>query len=134
MADLVITPKKIRPLIGGNLTPSMVANSAMNVGDIVYPSANNVVSLCDADTATTVDGLVGMVVAGNRGDINGAIISGETVTVLWVGRVAVDDGSLDLTKSYFASNTTGKLADAAGTTSRRLAYPESTGVLFFNGA
>jgi hypothetical protein len=132
MTDLTLTVRYVRPLVGSTVVPK-TAGEAMTVGDLVYPFSDDTVKKCDADTFATVNGQVWMVVAGGRHEPDGAIITNERVTCLEFGRVELGpDQSLLDAAHYFASNTAGKIADAAGTVPRRIGSPESDHVLFFN--
>lgn len=132
MANVTITPNQIKPLVGSTVEPRTAA-VAMTVGDLVYPSGDDNVNLTDADTAATVSGLVGIIVAGGRHEPSGAIIAGERVTVLWFGRVYLgDSANLDRTKAYFVSNTAAKLSDTPGTNPRRVGAPETSRIFFWN--
>lgn len=132
MANLTINPKHVRPLVGSTLVPK-TAGVAMEVGQLVYFYADDEVRLTDADTAATVTGRVGQIVAGGRHEPTGAIIVGERVTVLEFGRVSYGpDANMDLSKQYFVSNTTGLMNDVPGTVTRRVGAPESSEVFFFN--
>jgi hypothetical protein len=132
MTDVTINPKHVRPLVGSTVVPKTCGVTA-TVGDIVYFYGDDEVRKTDADTAGTVTGRVGQIVAGGRHEPSGAIAVGERVTVLEFGRVSYGpDANLDLTKQYYVSNTAGKMGDVTGTITRRLGAPESSEVFFFN--
>lgn len=132
MADIVLDPLKVRPLFGG-ITSPMIATVATQIGRIVqvHDTLSGQVVQADASAVGTVSGHIGMVVgAGNKGT-DGVIAAGETCDVLWFGRVAVDV-TLDPLGNLYVSDTAGVIADAAGTSSRRIGKPETANVLFFN--
>jgi hypothetical protein len=135
MANLTITPKYVRPLAGAYVSTKR-AGEALSVGNLVYVAGDGDLNLCDADTAATMTAQLGLVVAGaNASGLTsptGAIANEEYCTVLWFGRVALDPASLDETKQYYVSNTAGKIADGAGTNTRRVGAPESDTIFFFN--
>jgi hypothetical protein len=136
MGDITINPTLVRAEQGSNVTPRTMGENGQ-LGNLVYPTGNDTVMLCDANDSATVDGLIGMIVGGmtNSGlpRADGTVKSGERVDVVWFGRVEVGE-VLDLTKNYFASNTTGAVSDTAGAVTRRIGQPESTHVLFFNAS
>ncbi|MEM4406020.1 MAG: hypothetical protein QXS68_03150 [Candidatus Methanomethylicaceae archaeon] len=129
MADVVVTAKSVRPLLPSQ-TIIGIAGEAMNHGQVVVPNASNRWVLADASAAATTVGLIGIVVAG--GDEDGAVGSGDTITVLVFGRVCGFTG-LNPTKLYYLSNTSGAISDTAGTVTRALGYadPEGNGEVFF---
>ncbi len=135
MADLTITPAKVAPL-AGSIVVAKEAGEDMTVGNLVYVSSDGTVKLCDADTLATVTGQMGIVVAGNgNGGLpssTGAIVDGETVSVVVFGRVSFGEAILDETKQYYASNTAGAIGDVTGTITRRVGAPESDTIFFFN--
>ncbi|MBL8162464.1 MAG: hypothetical protein JNJ61_10800 [Anaerolineae bacterium] len=135
MTVLTITATKVRPLQqqGCIVIPSFRAAEAMTVGDVVYVSdaTNRKVTRTDADTLATVRGMVYLVVAGGRHKTDGAIAIDEAVDLVEFGPVNLG-ATLDVTKTYYASNTTGKIDDAPGTSVRRLGYARDTEVFFFN--
>lgn len=135
-----IDPKKVRPL-AGCITRPFTMSGASQLGRLVYPSADDVVSETDAADSATVDGAVGMIVGGSRHSTDGLVVDGETVSVCFFGPVVVgnqDDAVLDVTANYFAadvaSTVKGRIGDAAGSASRRIGNPLTTTILFFNGA
>lgn len=132
MADIVINPKHVRPLLPSSVIPK-TAGFAGQVGDFVYFSDDDTVEKTDADTAATVAGKIGQIVSAGRHEPSGAFAEGERVGVLTWGRVSYGpDANLDLTKPLFISNTPGKAADAAGTNSKRIGSPESSEVFFLD--
>lgn len=132
MADVVLTPKHVR-LLTGSIPVRKIFNSVGGyVGDWVSFDDDNC-TLTDADTGTTVSGLVGQIVSGSRHDPTGALIQGETVDVVVLGPVSYGPNvTLDETKQYFISNTPGKMSDTAGTIVRRCGAPLSSNVFFVN--
>lgn len=131
MPNITIDPKTIRPLRGSNVTMSD-AGEDMALGDLVYVSGDGVVSLCDASDSATVTGRMGMAIGVSNYLNSGQIALGERLSVLWFGRVAIPGAALDVTKQYFASDDPGKIADAAGSTTRAVGAPESEEIFFFN--
>lgn len=137
MADITVTATQVRPLQdqGCLVVTGYVAAATMSVGDIVYvsDSTNRKVTKTDADTLATVRGMIYMVVAGGRHSTTGAIVANEAVDLVEYGPVYLgSSAALDVAKSYYASNTAGKLNDAPGTNIRRLGLARDTSVFFFN--
>lgn len=130
MADITVTAKKIRPLLGA-LTVRREANAALTVGDIVQVLGTGKVDKTNGAALGTTDNLIGMIVGGSRREPDGAIVAGEICDICILGRVAGFSG-LDETKDLYVSNTAGKMADAAGTVERLFAFIESEEVIFIN--
>ncbi len=131
MTDLTLSPTNIRPLPGAEVS-GKEAGEAMSLGTVVYVAGDSKIYKTDADDATKCSGQIGLVVSGGQEDRDGDIASGEFCGVLWFGRVALNGKTLDETKQFYISGTAGKIADAAGTVTRRLGAAESATILFFN--
>ena len=129
MPDVTLDPRKIRPLKGSDVSPG-VAGYAGQIGDIVYNDNNNEAQLAPS----THTGLVGMIVGvGNLHRTDGLFFTGNGLTILWHGRVALNTGTLDPTQQYYIGANPGKLADAADVTVRSVGAPETTNIFNFNG-
>jgi hypothetical protein len=133
MADLTLTPKNIRPLSGSTVSLH-IAGAILTIGDVVYIDSNDEAQRASAANAATVSGQVGVIVACGANRDNGNIQSGEPVTVLWHGRLALTTGTLSPVARYYVSDNPGKLADAAGSTSRIVGSAEKKDILFFDGS
>ena len=70
MGNVTIDPTHVRPLVGSTVIPK-TAGEASDVGAIVYFLDDETVMETDADTAGTVTGRVGMIVAGGRHEPSG---------------------------------------------------------------
>lgn len=117
MADVAVTARAVKPM-PGTVRRDFVAGAAGNVGDVVYVMNDGKVAPANAAAAGTVAGTVGIVVsAGSMGAIAFAI--GDAVSVVLVGAVG-GFSSLVPGTILFASNTVGKIADAAGTVSKKV--------------
>lgn len=115
----------------------MVISGASQLGRLVYIPSDDTVDETDASDLNKVTGNIGMLVAGSRHSTDGLLVDGETVTVLFWGPVWLGDASLDPTLQYFcadqATGVDGRMADAAGTVTRRIGAPLGDEELFFNG-
>ncbi len=111
MSDVTIDYANIRPL-DGCIIRRMTAGEAMAVGQPVYVSANDTVSLTDASD-TTKNFCVGVVVAGAEGGT--AIASGEEVDVVLYGPVAGYSTNMAAGTVFWTNDSVGVIADAAGT-------------------
>lgn len=130
MADWTITATKVT-FLPGQKVRRMQASEAMTLGTLCYTNADGKLAKADASAASTVKGQLFMVIAGAQGNTSGTIASDEWVTACWLGPIP-GFSSLDETKQYFVSDTAGKGADAAGTVTRAIGYPESSDVFMFN--
>lgn len=138
MADIVLDPLKVRPLVGANVSKHQMGIEAW-IGDCVIVADNEELILTDASDVnkSTNVGQVGQIVGSqtpNRAD--GSVKIGDTVTVCWAGRVALNP-ELALQPasipSLWLSTSPGKLADAAPANARKVASPISANSIFFNG-
>ncbi|MBZ0293574.1 MAG: hypothetical protein K8L99_13485 [Anaerolineae bacterium] len=138
MALYTIDPKQVRPLeSAGTIVRAVTMSGASQLGRTVYFSDDETVSETDALDSAKVSGLIGMIVAGSRHNTAGTVVDGERVTVLLLGPVWLGDAALDISaQAFLADETTsvdGRIADAAGTVTRRIGSPMSSEILFFNG-
>lgn len=133
MADLTLTAANVRPLRehGAIVLPAQ-AGEALTVGDLVYWESDGDVNQADANVSQAATRAIGIVVASYDGETS--IASGAQCSVCVFGPVSgfasVTPGAL-----YWASDTAGKVSDAAGTFDRIVAWGvEIAGddVLFFN--
>ncbi len=131
MANITVTPKYIKPQVG-SITRTHVMTEVSQIGYSVRATGvGDKVAHADASTSPGVIGRIGMIVSGAYADPTGAIAVGEAVDVLWFGPVEMgESASLDVTKNYFVSDDAGRIADAAGTVTRRVGAP-LTNTLFF---
>ena len=129
MADLVVSSKLVRPLAAPEpQIRDFIAGGAVNVGDLVYIDAAGKVQQANAGAAGTVTSTIGVAISvGSAGGLLAA--SGDVVSVLIFGAV---NGFTVTTigARLFASNTAGKIADAAGTVAKPVAYTLSADTLF----
>lgn len=134
MADVLFDPKQIRPLFSGNVSRGILAQDAQ-ISDTVRINANDEAELSDASTAAGVAGNIAMIVGVGNGQYrtDGQLKQGDKVTLLWQGRVATDRNDLDPGLNIFASDTPGKVGDAAGFVSRVLGAAINSHTLFFDG-
>lgn len=135
MAIVTIDPTKVRPLVGAITRPFVMAE-ASQCGRTCYVDSNDQLSEGDADAAATSQGTLVMIVAGSKQNTSGLVASGETVTAVIFGPVAMPGAALDPTSDYYLANTTstvdGQMGDAAGTVTRRLGRALESEVFFFN--
>lgn len=129
MSDWTVTATAVRPLLGSVTRPITTAE-AMSLGQVGYINGSGTLNIADGSAASTAAGQLAIVVAGAAGNTSGSVASGEVATVLLMGPVA-GFTSLDETKQYFLSDTSGKGADAAGTVTRALGWPLSSTVFNF---
>lgn len=131
MANITVTPKLIKPQ-QGSCTQTHIMTEVSQIGYAVRATGtSNKVAHSDASTGPGAIGRIGMIVSGAYADPTGAIAAGEAVDVLWFGPVELgEDAALDVTKNYFVSDDAGRIADAAGTVTRRVGAP-LTNTLFF---
>lgn len=123
MADVVVTARSVKPM-PGTVRRDFVAGGAGNVGDVVYVMNDGRVAPSNAGAAGTVAGTIGIVVsAGSMGAT--AFVAGDALSVVLVGAVG-GFSSLVPGTILFASNNAGKIADAAGTVSKKVGIAIST--------
>jgi hypothetical protein len=138
MADIVLDARKVRPLLGANVSKGIMAVDA-EIGDLVIVNDNEELILTDASApaTSTLAGQVAQIVGSQTPNGNaGAVKIGESVTVCWEGRVALNPGSPlqpATIPTLWLSETPGKLTDAAPVNARKVAAPISANVIFFNG-
>jgi hypothetical protein len=118
MADLTVTPADVRPLPGA-ISFRFTAGGTVNVGDEVYIAADDDVEQTDASALATANGR-GIVVSAPNGKLVAA--AGDAVDVVVFGPVAGFDSLTPDTAGY-ASETAGKIADAAPTTASSAVWP-----------
>lgn len=131
MADLTIASvTRVRPLL-----PSMVvrgeAGESLSLGDIVHRNSSGKFVKANASSSANANGQLGMVVGSGEVKQDGSVASGATVDVLVKGRVAAYESQTPATLLYL-SDTAGKLADAAGTTSRKVGTVETADVVWID--
>ena len=134
MTDILFDPTLVRPLLTSQVSRGILGEDAQ-IGDTVQIDTNDRAMLSTASTAAGVTGNIGLIVgAGNaKFRTDGQLKADDPITICWQGRVAVNKGDLDTGVELFASDTPGKLADVAGTNSRKLAAPINKNVIYFNG-
>lgn len=125
MADITVTAADVRPLPGATVERYDLGGS-VNVGDSVYMASDGDVEQADAGTATTAYAIGICVSVPNGGTIGAA---GDRADVVTWGRVTGFSGMTPGDVLY-QSDTTGKLADAAGTTSHKVARARSATEIF----
>lgn len=138
MADIVLDPLKVRPLLGANVSKGQMGVDAW-IGDCVIVNDNEELILTDASAVATSTGAgqVGQVVGSqtpNRAD--GSVKIGEWVTVCWEGRVALNPETAlqpATVPSLWLSSSPGKLCDVAPANARKVAAAINANAVFFNG-
>jgi len=135
MATITIDASKVRPLLG-SITRQFVMAEASQCGRWAYVDASGQLNETDAAEAATSEGTVVLIVAGSKQATDGAVASGETVTAVVFGPVAMPGTALDPTTDYYLADTTstvdGLMADAAGTVTRRCGRALESEVFFVN--
>lgn len=136
MANVTIDPKKVRPLLSANVRAHDMGE-ASQLGRWVYVASDGKVYETDAASAAKVSGNLGMIISGGRSHPDGLVAAGERVGVCWFGEVALNNGTLDVTKIYYAADetasVTGLMSDADdGTVTRRLGSPVTADIFFIN--
>lgn len=131
MANVTVTATQVRPLKGA-LTRTLTAGEAMALGKGIQVAADGDAELWNATSAAGVQGVIGIVVAGNQAAADGDVAAGEAITVVISGPVYLGpDAALDETKLYFAAATDGVITDVAPANFRAVGYPINTTTLFF---
>lgn len=128
MTDLTINAKHVRPL-DGCVTSMKVADIATAVGKGVRTTSTGVTPW-DSASSAGVKGNIGIIVSGEGHAADGAIAAGETVTVVWFGRLVLG-ATLDTTKQYWAT-LAGAIGDAAQGFGRSIGSPESADIFMFD--
>ena len=116
MADLSITARSVRPLPQA-IIRDFIAGGSGNVGDAVYIDTTGKVQQGNAGAAGTAIARGIVVGAGGAGVLTFA--AGDTVSVVLLGGVVGFSGAAKGV-TVFLSNTAGKIADAAGTVSKKM--------------
>ena len=129
MANIARTSANIRPL-NGALIRRFEAGGALTVGNTVYINGDAEVEHADASAAGTTYA-VGIVVAAPDGGTTAS--EGETVDVLLFGPCTGFTGMTPHDVLY-QSNDAGRIEDAAGDNSHKVARALSATVLFWNPA
>lgn len=132
MAAITVTAKNIRPLPGA-VVRRFSAGGSINVGDTAYIASDGDVERAQAGTAagSVATFSVGLVVSAPMGGTIAA--AGEPVDVAMYGPV---DGFSGMTPGdmLYQSSTAGRLDDAAGSVSHKVARALSATVVFVNPA
>lgn len=129
MADIAVTPIDVRPLLGAELERHTAGGSG-NIGDTVYQAADEDVEQGDGSAAGTAYSM-GIAVKNLNNPVALTFAAGDTLEVVVFGRVAGFSG-MTPNDVLYQSDTAGKLADAAGTTSHKVARARSATVVFVN--
>lgn len=127
MADITVTAADVRPLPGA-VIERYDLGAAADVGEVVYMVSDGDVEQTDANAAGTTYG-IGVIVALHHGGTTGA--AGDTADVAVAGRVTGFSG-MTVGDVLYISDTTGALADAAGTTEHKFARARSATTIFIN--
>lgn len=127
MADITKVAANIRALPGA-VIERYNAGGAGNVGDTVYMAADGDVEVADASSAGTTYA-IGIVVSAPNGKT--AFVAGDRLDVAVFGPVTGFSGATPHDVLY-QSDTAGALADAAGTTSHKVARARSAVTVFVN--
>jgi hypothetical protein len=120
MSDLTLTAANVRALRehGAVVIPG-TAGAAMNVGDLVTPSADGAWDPADGNVSAALARAQGIAVASYDGET--AIAAGGAVSVCVFGPVSGFD-SVTHGANYYISDNVGKIADAAGAYDRIVAW------------
>lgn len=127
MTTITVTPADVSPLPGATIE-SYNAGGAGNLGDTVYMASDGDVETADGSAVGTAYA-IGVVVAIQGGKTS--FVAGDRLDVCTRGRVAGFSGMTPGDVLY-QSDTTGKLEDAAGTTSHKVARARSATTVFVN--
>jgi len=132
MADITVTATEVHPLDGLLVRP-FDAGEASVVGRVVRVAADGDVNQADASASGGVAGPIGIIVSGSKVHAAGTIASAERVGVaLWGAIYLGDSASLTPGNTYYVSDTTGRLADAAGTVKRIVGIALSANILLLS--
>lgn len=125
MADIALTAGNIS-VMPQAVWRAFTAGGSGNVGDAVYIAADGDVEQTDANVAGTTYP-IGIVVAVQNGKT--AFVAGDAVSVCISGPV---EGFSGMTPNdvLYVSDTTGKIADATGTTTCKIARALSATMLW----
>jgi len=126
MTTISLTAANIRPLTGAVIR-RYVAGEALTVGQVVYVSAAETVSIADGNVGAAEARAVGIVVESYDGETT--IASGDVASVVVFGPVSGFSSATPGSYGY-VSDTVGSLDTAAGTYSFIVGYFESAGVFF----
>ena len=116
MADLTLTQRSMKPLPGA-LVRACIAGGAVDFGDVVRYDSNGRVIRALADAAGNAKAIGIAISVGSFGALSA--VAGDAVDVAYLGPVTGFSGATPGTDA-FLSNTAGKVADAAGTVSKKL--------------
>ncbi len=130
MADITVTAADVRPLPGA-VIEAYDAGGALSVGDAVYMAADGDVEEADASAAGTAYAIGIVVSITNAATGATTAAAGDKVDVCTAGRVTGFSGMTPGDVLYM-SDTAGALADAAGTTSHKVARARSAVTIFVN--
>lgn len=125
MSDITSTPADAAPLLGAIVKHKKAAYSG-TVLDVVYFDANGDCLATDADDAAKSAGW-GIVVSTHDGETT--FVSGDSISIVVLGPMAGFSGMVEGAFGFISANA-GKLADAAGTVTRRMGYSLESDVFF----
>lgn len=124
MSDITRTKAEVKGLAGSIYVASATAGGTIESGELVYLDGTNGWKRADASAAASVSGLMGILVAPQD------VVSGdEGLSIVIFGRVAGYSGMTPGALCY-ASDNDGEIADATGSTDKRVGYAETATILF----
>jgi len=132
MADITVDKALVRPLVGA-VVRHFTAGAVMDLGTLAYIDGNRLLQKTDADATATVSGQLVMVVSGANANSAATVAENEVVSGVTFGPVYIGTTTtLDATKTLYASNTPGRIADAVGTVAKVVGEVLDTNIIFFN--
>lgn len=132
MAVVTVTPKEVAPLAGCK-TITGIAGENMDVGDVVQIQIDGAWDMANSTSAAGAAGLLGLVLSGSRSAASGAIVAGETISILQWGRVYLGASTNQAVGiPLFVAETDGAMDNAVPTNDRVLGYMDSPDTLTFN--
>ena len=123
MSVITRTKANVRALVGCVFAASAEAGGTIEAGMAVYLNTTNGWKAADGSAASSLIGLVGVMVAPEDvvdGDKGLSIVTKGRVT----GYAGMDPGAL-----HFVSDTVGEIDTAAGTKTKRIGYAETALIL-----
>jgi len=128
MADVTIVAADVRPL-PGCVIRRFTSGDTISMGQPVYLSGNNTVSLADGNAVATA-AAIGVAVSTPDGGTS--VVSGEAVDVVLFGPVAGYSTNMAYGAYFYIDDDAGVIATIAGTKSTILGVGLSGSVLLVN--
>ena len=128
MANLDVTTRRISPLSGA-IIRTLIAAEAGSLGDAVLVSGNDLAEPASAAAAGTAVAR-GVVVSAMRSGLGTeTFAAGDALSVVLVGPVTGYTG-LTAGDDVFLSDTAGRLADEAGTVTKKMGFVVNAETIF----